>query len=392
MEKILMICYKRPYPLRSGAEVRMFQYIEILSEYYKIDVVYISENEEEEDKLSKVCDHVITYHKHGITENIRALYNYLFHGMPLQVGQLYYKNLNKWLKECYGEYKYIICFHIKMASYILNLCDIGEKEKIYFDGTDAITLQSYNSYKVNRGWKKLAYWVEYKRMLKYEKKVYETVNNTILISERDKSFIINNVNAACNPKVIFNYAIDLGYKEGVKKENRSIVFMGKMNYPPNVEAVTYFIENIYGKIREEYDDVEFHIIGGYVTEEIKKYHGKNSIFVHGFVEDAASFLQKSTVVIAPMRSGAGLQNKIIQAMYLGCAVITSEIGADGLMRLSGNELIIYKDDKDFINKLIYFLRLDSSNARRQLEINARNYIHKYYSYETVKKQILNLFM
>ena len=168
--------------------------------------------------------------------------------------------------------------------------------------------------------------------------------------------------------------------------------MGKMNYPPNVEAVTYFIENIYGKIREEYDDVEFHIIGGYVTEEIKKYHGKNSIFVHGFVEDAASFLQKSTVVIAPMRSGAGLQNKIIQAMYLGCAVITSEIGADGLMRLSGNELIIYKDDKDFINKLIYFLRLDSSNARRQLEINARNYIHKYYSYETVKKQILNLFM
>lgn len=391
MEKILMICYKRPYPLRSGAEVRMFQYIEMLSEYYKIDVVYISDIKDEEDKLNDMCNNIIVFHKHRMTENMRALYYYLFCGMPLQVGQLYYKKLDRWLKKYSKEYKYIICFHIKMASYILNLSDIDKKEKIYFDGTDAITLQSYNSYIVNKGWKKLAYWVEYKRMMKYEKKVYEAINNTILISERDKSYIINKVNAICNPEVIFNYAVDLGYKKNVKKDNCSIIFMGKMNYPPNVEAVTYFIENIYGKIREKYNDVEFHIIGGYVTEEIKKYDRKNSIYVHGFVEDAAFYLQKSTVVIAPMRNGAGLQNKIIQAMYLGCPVITSEIGADGLQGLSGKELVVYKNDKDFINKLIYYLNSESEEERVQLGNNARNYICKYYSYNSVRKQILSLF-
>lgn len=392
MKRILMMCYKRPYPLKSGAEIRMFQYIEMLSKYYQIDVVYISETKDEKDMLNNICNHIVVFQRHKLTENMRALINYLFRNMPLQVGQLYYKKLDKWLQKCRKEYEYIIFFHIKMASYIMNLSDVDKKEKIYFDGCDAITLQSYNSYIVNKGWKKIAYWVEYKRMLKYEKKIYETVSNTILISERDKSYVMNHVNAACNPKVISNYAIDLGYKENVNKEECSITFMGKMDYSPNVEAVIYFIENIYGKIKENYKHVQFHIIGGCVTDEIKKYNGKNSIYVHGFVNDAAFFLQKSTVVIAPMRSGAGLQNKIIQAMYLGCTVITSAIGADGLIGLSGKELVIYKNDEDFINKLIFLLRPDSNKERKLIENNARNYIYKYYSYEAIRKQILNLFL
>lgn len=390
MEKVLMICYRRPYPLKSGAEVRMFQYIEILSKYYSVDVVYISDTKNEKDVLNDICEHVIVFQEHKKTKNIRAIMNYLFHGMPLQVGQLYYKKLDKRLKEYCKDYKCIICFHIKMAPYIMSLSEIEKDEKLYFDGTDTISLQSYNSYVVNKGWKKLAYWIEYKRMLKYEKKVYETIDNTILISERDKRYIIDKVNAICNPRIIFNYAVDLGYKENVHKEKRSIIFMGKMDYSPNVEAVTYFIENIYEEIRKKYNDIRFHIIGGHVPEEIRKYDGKNAIYVHGFVDDAASFLQKSTVVIAPMRSGSGLQNKIIQAMYLGCTVITSEIAADGLVGLSGKELIIYKDDKDFVDKLIYFLRSDSINVREQLGNNARNYIDRYYSYEAVRKQILEL--
>ena len=391
MKKILMICYKRPYPLKSGAEVRMFQYIEILSEYYDVDVAYISESKAEIDKLNDMCKNIIEFRRHDVTENIRAIWNYIFHGMPLQVGQLYYKKYDKWLRKNFQEYEYIICFHIKMASYIMKLSVIDKKGRIYFDGTDAITLQLYNSYKVNKGWKRIIYWIEYKRMLKYERKVYETISNTILISERDKSYIINEMNAVCNPAVIYNYAIDLGYKEDVNKESCTVTFMGKMDYLPNIKAVTYFIENIYERIKKEYNNVEFHIIGGCVPEEICRYDGKDSIYVHGFVDDAASFLQKSTVVIAPMRSGAGLQNKIIQAMYLGCVVITSEIGADGLVNLSGRELIIYKNDQDFVNKLIAILGDTAINDREYISKNARNYIYKYYSYNVISEQIINMF-
>lgn len=394
MEKILMMCYRRPYPLKSGAEVRMFQYIEILSKQYNIDVIYFSDAkiENEKDELNEICKRIVIFYKDRATENIRAVINYLFYGMPLQVGQLHYRKVNKWLKENYRDYKYIICFHIKMASYIMDLPDINKEKNIYFDGTDSISLQSYNSYMMNKGWRKIAYWIEYKRMIKYEKRVYETINHTILISERDKRYITDKVHAVSDPKIISNYAIDLGYRDKVDKEKYSIVFMGRMDYPPNIEAVKYFIENIYGKIRKEYNKVQFHIIGGYVTDEIRKYDGKNSIYVHGFVEDAAFLLQKSTVVIAPMRSGAGLQNKIIQAMYLGCTVITSEIGADGLLDLSGKELIIYKNDEDFVAKLIYFLRPDLDDIREQLGKNARNYIYKYYSYEAIKNQIINMFV
>jgi len=125
-----------------------------------------------------------------------------------------------------------------------------------------------------------------------------------------------------------------------------------MDYAPNVAAVTYFVERIYGNIKQKITDVSFHILGGHVCDSIKKFDGNNGIVVHGFVNDAAYYLQRSTVVIAPMRSGAGLQNKIIQAMYLGCTVITSELGADGLADLVGNEIVIYMDDARIRQQII----------------------------------------
>jgi len=390
-EKILIICYRRPYPLNTGAEVRMFQHIEILSEFYDIDVAYVSENEHENDYLNEICNNVIVIHKNKIKEYFRAVLFYMFCNMPLQIGQSYYKELNNWVIKHYKQYKFIMCEHIKTAPYIMNLSQTSKKDFLFFDGTDAVSLYLYNTCKLSKGIKKLVYGLEYKRMLKYEKKVYETIKNTILISERDKSYIINNVKAICNPATIFNYAIDLGYKPIVDEVKYSISFIGRMDYAPNVAAVTYFVERIYGNIKQKITDVSFHILGGHVCDSIKKFDGNNGIVVHGFVNDAAYYLQRSTVVIAPMRSGAGLQNKIIQAMYLGCTVITSELGADGLADLVGNEIVIYMDDADFINKLLFLLSDQAADYRKKIGQRAREYINRIYSYSAIRKQIIDLF-
>ncbi len=390
-EKVLVICSRRPYPLKSGLEINIYQYIKFFSQLYAVDVIYISDNKEQPDELNHICNSVVAFRREKKFEKLRTLFFFVFKGMPLQVGQIYYTKLQEYINEHGREYKFAFGAHIKVASYIMNLHIFNKNIKIFFDGIDSIALQSYNAYMVTKGWKKAAYWIEYKKMLQYEKQVYETIENTILISQRDRDYILNEVKAKCNPKIIYNYTLDLGYIDGVKKDECSICFMGKMDYSPNIEAVMYFVKNIYSVIKEKYKDLKLYIIGGNAGKVITKLNEIEGISVLGFVDNPAYYLQKSTLVIAPMRSGSGLQNKIVQAMYLECAVITSEIGADGLAGLNGDELVVYHSDADFIGKLLYYLSERAFDERAEIGKRARSYIDKTYSYEAVTKQIANVF-
>lgn len=395
MEKrALILCYRRPYPLRSGAEVSMYQYIKILSEYCKVDVLYLSDQKEDKDKLNDVCNNVIVFGERRRTKYIRMIKNCILYKMPLQSGRMYLKEVQRWLNVHNKDYELILCMHIKMAPYIMKLALRGEisKKRLFFCGVDAISLQCQNACRVNKGWKKAAYMLEYKKMLSYEKKVYETMDNTIVISQRDRRYILEKVKAKCNPHIICNYAVDLGYQDKIEKEQCSICFMGRMDYNPNIAAVTYFVNIIYPKVKALYPTLRFHIIGGYATKQIESLSKINGITVHGFVENPAEYLQKSTVVIAPMRSGAGLQNKIIQAMYLGCTVITSEIGADGMVGLRGDELVVYHNDSELISRLIELLPEESAKRREEIGRNARYFIERNYSYDIVRSKIKEVFL
>lgn len=386
---ILIICYKRPYPILSGSEVRMFQFIKMLSEDNNVDIVFTSSQPEKDSGMVQgICRtaYIVKKSKNNV---LGMLFGFLFGGLPLQVGQGYSRRMNHIIKEHAHEYDYIIGSHIRTSQYLLNLNSNEFANKLFFDSTDSITLQSLNAYRVNHGWRKIAYYVEFKRLRKYEKKVFEEISKSSLISERDRNFIVESLGTKANPQIITNYAIDLGYKPDCKIVKDSLTFMGKMDYQPNRVAVLYFLQNIYPKLKEKKPSITFHVIGGNVPDDILKYNGVNGIEIHGFVEDAASFLQKSDIVIAPMRSGAGLQNKIVQAMLLGCTVITSDIGADGLDHVTEKEIVIYTNDDDFIDKVIFFL--DEKNVRIKTEIGnaARKYVMDKYGYEAVKEKLIN---
>lgn len=394
-EKLLMLCYRAPYPLRSGSEIRMYQFIEILSEYYEIDVLYLKEHEEKEEEMAELYRHCHRVEKFSVSVPVRCIQTavaYLFRGLPMQTGYFYSSAMQKWVKEHIGEYENILCMHLRTVRYILSLKkEQLEGRKLYFDGIDAISMNYRNAYRTARGIKKLINYLEYRRMEKFEKKAYEEIPNSILISQRDKDYIIKELGATADPAVVYNYAIDYGYDSSVEKDACSLVFMGKMNYAPNVAAMLHFAERIYPDLKQRYPSLEFYIIGGFATEEIKRLGEIEGIHICGFVENPAEYLLRATLVIAPMISGSGLQNKIVQAMYLGAAVVTTDIGADGLCDVTGKELVIAEDDGQMREKLSYYLKESSRAERAEIGKAAREYIKKYYSYEAIRRQMAALF-
>ena len=166
-----------------------------------------------------------------------------------------------------------------------------------------------------------------------------------------------------------------------------IVFVGKMDYDPNVIATTWFVKNILPELNKTYPDLVFQIVGAYPHKKVIKLGENNkNVEVTGRVESIEPYFKGLTIFVAPMLTGAGIQNKIIQAMSYSCCVVTTPTGAEGLDIQNGEIAICSGVDQwiDCVREL-----LDSPSKRIEMGIKARQYIINHLSAESVEKDFLD---
>lgn len=189
------------------------------------------------------------------------------------------------------------------------------------------------------------------------------------------------------PKVIHTVGnmVNVPPVESIAKHNSNdqIIFVGKMSYEPNVVAVTFFSTKIFPNLKNKFPNLHFYIIGANPDSRVKKLSEIEGIVVTGFVDSIEPYFQNSTIVVAPMLTGAGIQNKIIQAMSYGCCVATTSIGAEGLI-IEKNEIAIYNTEEDWISGVEKLL-LDV-NERKVLGRKARDYVKNNLSKDVIAKQ------
>ena len=170
-----------------------------------------------------------------------------------------------------------------------------------------------------------------------------------------------------------------------KEQNYNIVFVGTMNYEPNISAVNYFVNKVFPSLLKRYPQLKFYIVGNKPSKEVMKLKCDN-IIVTGFVNDVWEYLKQSAVVVIPMISGAGIQNKILEAMSIGGCVVTTPIGFEGLKKREGAPLVVYSEEEMII--AISSL-LDSTTLRAVMGNRAKQYIAEYYSENKIFSKFQN---
>lgn len=165
-----------------------------------------------------------------------------------------------------------------------------------------------------------------------------------------------------------------------------LLFVGKMNYEPNVVAVTTFAKNIFPKLNETFEDLRFVIVGAHPDKRVQMLSKNPNIIVTGFVEDLKPYFQQATIVVAPMLTGAGIQNKIIQAMSYACCVVTTPIGVEGL-DIVNNELAVFANESEMVDGIISLLK--NIELRRQMGLSARKYVMDNLSEDVIATQFWN---
>ena len=143
----------------------------------------------------------------------------------------------------------------------------------------------------------------------------------------------------------------------------TVVFTGVMAFPPNVDAVGYFVDAVLPQVRERVPDVRFLIAGRDPTAEVQQLADRPGVEVLGEVPDMSSVLKRAWVAVAPMRTGAGIKNKVLEAWAVGTPVVMSRAATNGLsLDAAAQELVA--DDPARLAELVAGLLTDPVRRRR----------------------------
>jgi len=167
-----------------------------------------------------------------------------------------------------------------------------------------------------------------------------------------------------------------------------IIFTGSMDYYPNINAVLYFARRSWPLIRSQIPGATWQIVGKDPPSEVKALAGLSGITVTGTVPDVTSYLASAEVAIAPLQIGSGTRLKILEALAMRKAVVSTSLGCEGLSVTSGKHLIVADQAQVFAQAVIDLMQ--NAEKRKALGDAGRILVETEYSWEKCGNQLLQV--
>ncbi len=382
--KILFVTTRWPLPPITGDRLRAYYMLKELSQKHDVTLVSFYTNPEEVKMIagSRFKLRLRPVHYQTAFSYLKALRG-LFSARPLQLHYYNFYAMRRIIQQelATGGYDLIFTQLIRAAQYVENERGIPK----IADLIDAISLtyrRILNYPDVKRGrFSSQLYAVEQKRVFHYETKLLSKFDRILLVSTVDRNYleqcgaielidvIPNGVNAN-----YFRYS-PTGY------DPYRITFHGNIHYYPNNDAVLYFYHQIFPRIKMKEPRAKFYIVGNGPRPSVMQLKNDPDVYITGKINDIRPYLLDTAVSICPIRMGAGVQNKILEAMACGPPVVASPLGLEGLDAVPGKHLLVADTPQDFADNVVELLH--HQDLHTQLSRQARDLIEGHYTWEQI---------
>jgi len=302
-------------------------------------------------------------------------------GVEVLYGYHYQQNWKEWFLQNSSNIQYIFLNRPFVTAKYIDFIKFNSSAKIIYFGHDLHYIREERQYQINHDVNLLASAKKWKEM---EFDIFSKSDLVLFPSNFEVEVVKNidaSINAAVIPLNIFNS--NTGFMSDVFPEDRGdLLFVGGFNHLPNVDAMIWFCKEIFPQIIKNNNQIKIFIVGSNMPPSVVQLASEN-IVIKGFVSEneLIRLYEKCKIVIAPLRFGAGVKGKIIEAIYYRCAVVTTSIGVEGIDNSMG--LITVNDDAlNLANDIISLY--NNPDRLNKIYKDAPHFISKYFSLENAK--------
>jgi sugar transferase (PEP-CTERM/EpsH1 system associated) len=372
--RILFICHRFPFPPQRGGKIRPFNMIRHLATQHEVVVASLAHTAEEMQAGAGLKDHCsgiiaeVLPNRMRWSQAIAALPS----GTPSSVAYFWSGRLAQRIREAWqgGGFDGVIVHCAFVAGYAAGLRE-GFR-LLDFGDLDSGKWFDYSRF---RGFPlSLGYGLEARKLRRYEQRMASEFGRCTVTTEGEREeFQRLNVSVPCT--VIPNGVDAMYFQSRVKQPGGppAIVFLGRMDYFPNIDAISSFATLAFPLIRKILPQAELRIIGSDPVASIRRLARIPGITVTGFVPDVRPYLADATVAVAPLRIARGTQNKILECMAAGIPVVATPEAAKGIQASPGRHLLVAGNAQgfaDLVTKVMQDQGLRkrlSEEGRRQVE-------------------------
>ena len=392
--EILFLAHRIPYPPDKGDKIRSWRLFRHLAARFDVHLGCFVDDPDDwrhEETVQAQCKSAKFIELKPIKARIRSARGFIS-GAPLTVP--YYRDgaMTKWVRTVRERSLAAeVAFSSSMAQYleptkpsrprIVDLCD-----------ADSVKWRQYADERSGpMAW---VYAREARRLGELERQI---------IRETDASFVISAEEASVFDDVgrnlhWFGNGVDSDYFNpgavtGEVTEPVDIVFVGAMDYWANVNAVKWFVHDIWPQVRRHHPHLRFAIVGARPTDEVTALAATPGVQVTGRVDDVRPWLARAQLVVAPMRIARGVQNKVLEAMAMAKTVVATSDAAEGIETAPGDDIVIVNDASRYAQAIIDLVEnpvkaAEIGAAARQRVLNCYTWSQQLARFDAVVDPVL----
>ena len=392
METVLFLCHRIPFPPNKGDKITTYNLLHYLRKHYNVvvgcfvddphDRQYLSDVEAMCDELYAVdiCDR--SFLKSGLMALLKgepvSTYHYKSVDMEKWVSDIIEsRKISRLLSYSAGTAQFIEPNQYKSCVRVLDMADVdSDKWTQYADKKPFYTSWIYRR--------------ESKLVASYEQKILEEFDAVTLITDEERDLFRRVSPSQNSDKIVtlgngvdtvyFDPEAEFDFTDSPKKDHQFICFTGAMDYWANVDAVVWFVENVWPNIRKLYPELCFYIVGGKPTAKVQELEKEGEVIVTGRVVDVRPFVAQSIICVAPLRIARGVQNKVLEAMSMGKPVVMTSMGQEGI-QLPDAQNSLVADEASLQCEIISNLMQERNRVEKIGKIN-REWITKNYGWDS----------
>ena len=397
--KVLLLTPQTPFPPDQGAAIRNYSFVRYLGSDPRYSLALLSfarpggatDNSPARVELEKYCQKVVLLPAPPPRSKAQRLSRLFLTLQP----DLSYRLADPAFERALGDLvvtfqpDVIQCEGLEMSAFVLHSLGRYSHLKLVLDEHNAEYLLQRRIFENDwqAGWRRrpaaLYSWLQARRLRRYERRALQ-IFRVIAVSEADRQALLT-LGPTRTPLTVIPNGLDLtefGYQaEDATTLPDSLVFTGTMDFRPNVDAVTWFVERVWPLILARKPQARFVIVGRRPPPAVTALGRQPGVHVTGVVADARPFVRQSMVYVVPMRMGGGVRFKVLESLAMGRPVVTTSLGADGIPLIPGQHALIADTPAAFAEAVLDLL--DDPARRTALARQGRAFVEQHFDWRTI---------